>query len=158
MSTAIGQICACYFLACPKDGDYNQRKTGPVRPMPEVLRKCLSEATESAGPLTNAELDAFLDAHTGGGCGRGNCRHKIDGPISNFDTKVDDGASRYQTLVRVGPWAMSEAMAGCYPARETAGVVAFRVLGELLPSGWPVAIRECAGGVPACDVLGCGAG
>lgn len=101
-----------------KGGVYRQVRTGPVSPLPEALRDCLTEAADQNGPLTDAELEAFLDAHTGGGCGRENCRHKIDGPVSNYNAKVDDGASRYQTLVAVAPWAFSEAVAGCYPARE----------------------------------------
>jgi hypothetical protein len=39
-------------------------------------------------------------------------------PAEQLTVNVDDGASRYQTLVAVAPWAFSEAMAGCYPARE----------------------------------------
>lgn len=101
-----------------KGGVYRQVRTGPVSPLPEVLRECLTEAADQNDPLTDAELEAFLDAHTGGGCGRDSCRHKIDGPITNYNANVDEGASRYQTLVAVAPWAFSEAVAGCYPARE----------------------------------------
>lgn len=101
-----------------KGGVYRQRKTGPVGPLPEVLRECLTESGEAADPLTDAELDAFLDAHTGGGCGRENCLHKIDGPVANYNATVDAGASRYQTLVAVMAWAFSEAVAGCYSARD----------------------------------------
>jgi hypothetical protein len=106
-----------------KDGEYRQLKTGPVTPMPDVLRDCLSEAAESKDPLTDAGLDEFLDKYTGGGCGRENCRHKIAGPISKYNAKVDDGASRYQTLVEISPWSFSEAMAGCYTAREVFGTL-----------------------------------
>ncbi|QZY45072.1 MULTISPECIES: bifunctional DNA primase/polymerase [Mycolicibacterium] len=101
-----------------KDGEYRPRKTGPLPPMPDVLRDCLSEAGETADPLTDVELSAFLDAHTGEGCGRDGCSHVVDGPVKNFRTAVEDGASRYETLVKVAPWALSEGMAGCYSARE----------------------------------------
>ena len=104
-----------------KGGDYNQRKTGVVGPLPDVLRACLTEAGESADPLTDAELDAFLDAHTGDGCGRDGCRHTVNGPVTKFCDDVGDGASRHDSLVKVAPWAMSEAMAGCYSAREAFG-------------------------------------
>lgn len=103
-----------------KGGHYNQRKTGLVTAMPEVLRECLSEAGETADPLTDAELDAFCDANRGDGCGREDCRHGISGPVANFNAQVDEGASRYETLVKVAPWAFSEAVAGCYSARELA--------------------------------------
>ena len=49
-------------------------------PLPDVLRECLTEAGESADPLTDAELEAFLDAHNGDGCGRDGCRHMVSGP------------------------------------------------------------------------------
>ncbi|ORB29508.1 hypothetical protein BST38_14835 [Mycolicibacterium parafortuitum] len=101
-----------------KDGEYRPRKTGPLPPMPEVLRECLAEAGETADPLTGLQLAAFLDAHTGGGCGRDDCSHTVDGPLKHFHKGVEDGASRYETLVKVAPWALSEAMAGCYSARD----------------------------------------
>jgi hypothetical protein len=101
-----------------KDGDYNQRRTGAVGPLPDVLRECLTEAGESAEPLTNAELDTFLDTYEGGGCGRENCPHTVTGPVKRFDAAVADGASRHDTMTAVLVWALSEAMAGCYAARE----------------------------------------
>ena len=42
----------------------------PVIALPDVLRACLSEASQVADPLTDAELETFLDTHTGGGCER----------------------------------------------------------------------------------------
>ncbi|MEN4473550.1 bifunctional DNA primase/polymerase [Mycolicibacterium cosmeticum] len=86
-----------------KGGVYIQRRTGPVGSMPEVLRKCLSEAGETADPLTDAELSAFLDVHTGEGCGRDDCSIVVDGAVKNFHTAAQDGASRYGTLVNVAP-------------------------------------------------------
>lgn len=101
-----------------KNGEYRQVKVGPVGPMPDVLRACLSEAGESVDPLTDAQLEAFIDAHTGDGCGRDQCAHSVDGPITRYHAVVDTGASRYETLVSTAPWALSEAMAGCYSARD----------------------------------------
>jgi hypothetical protein len=109
--------------AATKNGDYNQRRNGPVGPLPDVLRECLTEAGESAEPLTDAELDAFLDAHTGGGCGRERCRHTVQGPVTQFCELVADGAGRHDTMVKVAPWAFAEAMGGCYPAREAFGTL-----------------------------------
>ena len=83
-----------------KGGDYNQRKTGLVGPLPEVSRECLTEAGESADPLTDAELEAFLDAHNGDGCGRDGCCHIVGGPAKSFMAEVDQGASRHQTEPR----------------------------------------------------------
>ncbi|SRX95097.1 hypothetical protein MSP7336_03361 [Mycobacterium shimoidei] len=106
-----------------KGGCYSQRKTGSVGPLPEVLRECLTEAAESADPLTDAELDLFLDTYTGGGCGRGGCRHTVDGPADWFKAAVAEGASRHEKITAALPWAMSEAMAGCYSAREAFGTL-----------------------------------
>lgn len=103
-----------------KGGHYHWAKAGVVGPMPDALRDCLSEASEGKEPLTDAEVERFLDRYTGAGCGRDGCRHKIDGPIKSFNKSVDDGGSRYESLVSVMPWAFSETMAGCYSARDLA--------------------------------------
>lgn len=103
------------------DGDYHWTSSGCVTALPKVLRDCLSEAAESNDPLTDAELEAFLDTYQGGGCGRADCRHKVSGPVKQFEEHVANGASRHDTMLKVAPWAMSEAMAGCYPAREAFG-------------------------------------
>jgi hypothetical protein len=94
-----------------------------LTPLPDVLRECLSEAAECVDPLTDAGLEAFLDTYQGGGCGRDGCRHAISGPVTQFRGDVGGGASRHDSLVKVAPWAMSEAMAGCYPAREAFGAL-----------------------------------
>ena len=83
-----------------------------ITPLPDVLRACLSEAADCADPLTDGELEEFLDKHQGEGCGYDNCCKAIAGPITLFDNKVDDGAGRHDTMVEVAPWAMSEAMGG----------------------------------------------
>lgn len=102
-----------------KGGEYKQIKTGPVGPMPEVLRECLSEAGLSVDPLTDAEMEVFLDTHSAtGGCGRAGCRHGVAGPVKKLRDGIANGQSRHDSLVKVAPWAFAEAMAGCYPARE----------------------------------------
>ncbi|MDO3398679.1 bifunctional DNA primase/polymerase [Mycolicibacterium neoaurum] len=106
-----------------KGGQYRQIKTGPVGAMPEVLRECLTEAGESADPLTDAAMEAFLDTYTGGGCGREDCRHSVAGPVKQLRQRVANGESRHDSLVRIAPWAFAEAMAGCYSARELFGTL-----------------------------------
>ena len=83
-----------------------------ITALPDVLRACLSEAADCADPLTDGELEEFLDTHQGEGCGYDNCRNAIAGPVTKFETKVEDNAGRHDTLVEVAPWAMSEAMGG----------------------------------------------
>jgi hypothetical protein len=115
------------IIAAPtphKDGGhYHWAKTGTVGPMPTVLRECLSEAADCADPLTDAELDAFLDNHTGSECGRDRCRHTPNGPTEWFKAQVAKGASRHEKITAALPWAFSEAMAGCYTAREAFGTL-----------------------------------
>lgn len=106
-----------------KGGTYRQVRAGQVGPLPEVLRECLTEAADQSDPLTDAELEAFLDTHTGGGCGRENCRHTVSGPADWFDAQVDGNSSRHDKMTAALPWAFSEAMAGCYPAREAFGTL-----------------------------------
>ena len=106
-----------------KGGVYRQIKTGPLGPMPEVLRECLSEAGDSADPLTTVEMEAFLDAHSGGGCGRDGCLHTVEGPVKQLRERIASGEGRHDSLVKVAPWAFAEALAGCYPAREAFGTL-----------------------------------
>jgi len=101
-----------------KAGRYQWKRAGTLGQLPEALRACLSEGADEADPLTKAEMYAFLDTYTGGGCERGNCRNSPKGPVTKFKNEVAQGCSRHDTMVRVLPWALSEAMAGCYPARE----------------------------------------
>ncbi len=101
-----------------KGGHYQWKRVGPLRPLPGVLRACLSEAAGEADPLTEAELDEFLDTYVGGGCGREDCRNTPRGPVTRFNNQVAQGCSRHDTMASVLPWAFSEAMGGCYSARE----------------------------------------
>lgn len=125
-----------------KGGQYRQVKTGPVGPMPDVLRECLSEAGASADPLTDAEMEAFLDTHSGGGCGRDGCRHTIDGPVKQLRERIANGESRHDSLVKVAPWAFAEAMAGCYPARELFATLHFTYVAEFNPDDEPERVAQ----------------
>src|SRR5690606_22605745 len=74
--------------------------------------------------LTDAEMAAFLDAHSATGeCGRAGCRHGVAGPVKQLRERIADGEGRHDSLVKVAPWAFAEAMAGCYPARELFGTL-----------------------------------
>lgn len=120
-----------------KRGCYRQIRTGAVLPLPDVLRAVLSETAGQADPLTYGELEAFLDAHPGNGCGHTDCRHTPAGPVRKFTAKVAEGASRHETMCHdVLPWAFREAIAGCYSAR-----VAFDRLAEAFAQAKPDAGR-----------------
>ena len=110
-------------------------QVGAVGPMPDVLRECLSEAAEIADPLTDDEFDAFLDTHPGEGCGRDGCRNRVNGPVELFKSQIAQGGavSRHDEMVKVTPWAFSEAMAGCYSAREAFGTLHSAFVAEFDP-------------------------
>jgi hypothetical protein len=123
-----GQIRGCngVIVAAPtphpaaetEGGHYRWKRVGPLSPLPDVLRECLLEAAAEADPLSDAELKDFLDTYTGQGCGRKICRNSPKGPLTRFNNQVAAGCSRHDTMASVLPWALSEAMAGCYSARE----------------------------------------
>jgi hypothetical protein len=125
-----------------KGGDYNQRKAGVIGPLPDVLRECLTEAGESVDPLTDSEMDVFLDTYKGDGCGRDDCRHKVSGPADWFDAEVGQGASRHDKITATLPWAFSEAMAGCYSAREAFGNLHARYAAQFNASDEPERVRQ----------------
>jgi hypothetical protein len=106
-----------------KGGHYNWRQVGSLTPLPDVLRACLSEAAESAAPLTDNEFEQFLDTHTGIGCGRDGCGKAVAGQVRWFNDRVAEGGSRHEAMRDVLPWAFSESMAGCYSAREAFGTL-----------------------------------
>ncbi len=101
-----------------KGGRYQWKRVGTLCPIPEALRASLVAAAGENDPLTRAELHQFLDTYTGCGCGHPGCRNSPKGPVTRFRSQVAEGCSRHDTMARVLPWAFSEAMGGCYPARE----------------------------------------
>jgi hypothetical protein len=104
-----------------KGGCYHWKRVGVLRRLPEPLRTSLLAAANETDPLTKAELAEFLNTYTGGGCGRTGCRNSPRGPVTRFKHQVAQGCSRHDTMASVLPWALSEAMAGCYSAREASG-------------------------------------
>lgn len=127
-----------------ESGGYDWKRHGALTALPDVLQLCLREAVVQADPLNDGELEAFLDTHTGGGCGRDGCRNSPKGPVTQFKAEVADGASRHDTMAKVLPWAMSEAMLGCYSAREAFGQLHTAFVGTFTDRDEPV----------RCDSLG----
>lgn len=119
-----------------KGGHYSWRRTGALMLIPNVLRACLSEVADNHDPLGNGEFEAFLDTQTGVDCGHENCQNAIDGPVTWFKAQVAEGGSRHDAMRDALPWAFSEAIAGCYPARE-----AFSTLSSVFADAKPEAAR-----------------
>lgn len=95
-------------------GHYHWLRTGEVPELPDYLDELLSDAAPGSDAATDAEVRAFLDAHTGGP------RHRpelLDVWIASFREKSSAGESRHQRMISIAAGALSEARAGYYPAR-----------------------------------------
>lgn len=96
-----------------KGGQYRQVRTGVLKPLPKVLRDCLSEAGEQADPKTPEQLEQFLGEHVGD-----DRPHALKGQVNKFLAEFDAGASRHESITKALCWAFREAIAGCYPAQR----------------------------------------
>lgn len=112
------------------DGWYRWQSTGPLEPLPDVLRDLLrrtpgsrgrervirsttNDSRENIDALTDSEFAVFLSEYTS--------EHRpeaLNGPINDFHRAIDAGASRHNTICDMLTWAFREAMAGCYTARQ----------------------------------------
>lgn len=108
---------------------YDWQQSGHLPLLPDALRAVLRDAPDhEAKPYTSAELDAFLDAHTGA-----TRLAALDGVVRLFENHVSDGRSRHESARDVLCWAFRESVAGLYPARaafdrlDAAFEAAFRV-------------------------------
>lgn len=99
----------------PDGGDYHWTKTGVITtPPPDTLRQCLSDASVAdVLPLTNAQLEDFLDKHT-----RDDMPHLMRVPLEVFKADVAAGMSRHYAMVRALGMGYRDAIAGLYPARR----------------------------------------
>lgn len=105
-------ILAGSWHAAP-DGMYAWQRTGPVPVLPDYVAELLTDGTPVEGACSDSEVEAFLNAHIS--------RLKptaAAGPVNAFADRVARGAGRHATMIDVTCWAMREAAAGLYPARE----------------------------------------
>jgi hypothetical protein len=96
-------------------GRYQWVRTGPVPVLPEEVAAALPEAAGAADAATDAEVEAFLDAHT-----TGSRPELLDVWWRQFAKDVDEGASRHTSMVSKLAGAMKEAAAGLLDARTAA--------------------------------------
>lgn len=94
-------------------GRYSWERTGLLPVLPDEVAAMLPDALDADDAATDAEVEAFLDEHVG------RAQHRLLNAVMNrFAAKVAAGESRHVTAVGCAVWAMKEARAGCYPARE----------------------------------------
>ena len=95
-------------------GRYTWQQTGVVPVLPIELALNLPDAaTTDEGPATDKEVRTFLDQHVG------QDRESLFLAVTKaFDTALGAGGSRHNATVEAACWAMREARAGCYPARQ----------------------------------------
>jgi hypothetical protein len=105
----------------PDSGCYHWERTGAVPELPAELAELLTDAQPAEDAATDAEVAAFLAAHT-----RNSRPWLLTGVLSSFKAKTGAGESRHETAVGVTVWAAKEARAGFYPA-----AVAFDGIGAL---------------------------
>ncbi|AXQ53086.1 DNA primase/polymerase [Mycobacterium phage Rando14] len=98
----------------PEGGEYRWLTTGPVPVLPEPIAAMLPDADMvDADAATDAQVAAFLDSHT-----TGSNPGLIGALVNRFRQRVESGESRHQTGASMLSWAMDEAVAGIYSARE----------------------------------------
>jgi hypothetical protein len=94
-------------------GQYRWTEQRPVPELPGVLRELLTAAVDHADPKPAPELTAFLVAHR-----REERPAALKGQLTEFANKIDDGASRHNSMCSVLVWAFREAITGCYGAQR----------------------------------------
>lgn len=96
-----------------KGGFYRWRKTGKLRPIPDVLRARLKKAGESVEPKTPAELDRFFAAHT-----LYAEPQALHGYATYFQKEAERRSSRHDGMRETLRFGFREAIAGRVPASE----------------------------------------
>jgi putative DNA primase/helicase len=105
-------ILAGSWHAAP-DGLYQWQRTGPIPVLPEYVADLLTDGSVIEGAFSDSEVQTFLDTYISK-----LKPHAIEGPVRTFADRVRDGKGRHSTMIDMACWAMREAMAGLYPARE----------------------------------------
>ena len=132
-------------------GFYQWQDTGPLPVLPGAIGELLPDAGDATDAASDAEVAAFLGAHTG------TDRPELAGGwVTIFKAKVAAGESRHERMVKVATGAMKEARTGYFPARHAAELllVAFveAVGNDPIPGSQQRAARK--GGMAASEWAG----
>ena len=96
----------------PDGGEYRWERTGAIPVLPAEIADLLDDAADPVDAASDAEVGAFLDAHT---AGRNTAA--MDALLRAFDRKAAAGTSRHQAALGVAVSLAEEAAVGAYPAR-----------------------------------------
>jgi hypothetical protein len=104
------------FIVAPSehtkvDGRYLWERTGWVHPMPSGLAALLKDASAKVDAATRDRLLQVRSQATGSQDAGLFAR----GPLAHYNSLIERGAHRHESLVEVLPWVMREALAGLYP-------------------------------------------
>lgn len=116
---------------------YAWMRTGPVPTLPDRLADLLSDSQDAADAATDAEVAAFLAAHT-----EETRPALLKGKVNAWTAKLDAGESRHESVCGFLAGAMKEARAGYYRAST-----AVEEMGALF---WERATTERPGDPGAC--------
>lgn len=104
-------------------GAYVMRSHGEVPVLPPYVADLLTDQGQGGDAATGPEVSAFLAAHVSA------MRPDMItlGPVKAFAEAVAAGQGRHTSMIEAACWAMREARAGLYPARDAA-----KALGQAL--------------------------
>jgi hypothetical protein len=105
----------------PEGGEYRWLTTGPVPELPAALADLLPDTADAEDAATDAEVAAFLAAHT--------ARwqpHRLELTVADLEKRISAGAARHDEALIKTCLALKEAARGFFPAAE-----AVRRIGEV---------------------------
>ena len=121
-------------------GRYWWGSIGPVPVLPTPVGDLLDDTADAADAATDAEVSAFLDAHT-----EAARPELLDVWCATYTRKVTAGESRHGRMVSIAAGAMKEARAGYYDARTAADALEALFLAAVaavaVPGGKQGAVR-----------------
>jgi hypothetical protein len=116
----------------PEGREYRWIATGPVPMLPDSLAELLPDATDSTDAATDAEVAAFLDAHTAHWQ-----PHRLELTVADLEKRINAGESRHETTLVKTALALKEAARGMFAARD-----AVRRIGDVFTAA---ALRDMTG-------------
>ena len=97
----------------PDGGHYQWVTTGPVPELPATLAELLPDATDAQDAATDAEVAAFLAAHTAHWQ-----PHRLELTVADMEKRINAGKSRHDTALAKTCLALKEAARGFFPAAD----------------------------------------